>query len=117
MKPIVAILAAFSRKVPWLLVALSLVLTAALGSLAGQVEVASGNEGFAPESPEIAAQESFNPGACYVSPLCFEPRFGRVAQGAVAAEVKGAGRVISLFFGQPVMKKGVTEFVRFRPLL
>jgi predicted RND superfamily exporter protein len=56
-KPIVSALAAFSRKVPWLVVALSLVLTAALGSLAGQVEVASGNEGFAPESPEIAAQE------------------------------------------------------------
>jgi predicted RND superfamily exporter protein len=56
-KPIVSALAAFSRKAPWVVIILSLVLTAALGSLAGQVEVASGNEGFAPESPEIAAQE------------------------------------------------------------
>ena len=57
MKPIVSALAAFSRKTPWLVVILSIVFTAALGSLAGQVEVASGNEGFAPQSPEIAAQE------------------------------------------------------------
>ena len=25
--------------------------------------------------PEVAALENFNPGACYVSPLCYEPKF------------------------------------------
>jgi hypothetical protein len=38
-------------------VIVSLVLTGVLGSFAGQVEIASGNEGFAPESAEIDAAE------------------------------------------------------------
>lgn len=42
---------------PWVVIVLTLVLTGVLGSFAGQVEIASGNEGFAPESAEIAAQE------------------------------------------------------------
>lgn len=57
MKPIVSALAAMSRRVPWIVVIVSLVVAGALGSLAGQVEVASGNEGFAPDSEEISAQE------------------------------------------------------------
>jgi uncharacterized protein len=42
---------------PWVVVASTLAVTAILGSFAGQVEIASGNEGFAPESAEISAQE------------------------------------------------------------
>lgn len=57
MKPIVSALAAFSRRAPWVVVILSLVVAAGIGSFASQVEVASGNEGFAPDSVEIAAQE------------------------------------------------------------
>ena len=60
MKAIVSVLAAASRRVPWLVVIISLALTAALGSLAGQVEIASGNEGFAPQGEEITAQERIN---------------------------------------------------------
>lgn len=56
-KSIVSALAALSHKIPWVIVIASLIVAGALGSLAGQVEVASGNEGFAPESAEIAAQE------------------------------------------------------------
>jgi hypothetical protein len=36
--------------------------------------------------PEVASQENFNPGACYVSPLCFEPRIGRAVIGEMVAE-------------------------------
>lgn len=60
MRTVVSFLAAAARKVPWLVVAVSLVLTAVLGSFAGQVEIASGNEGFAPEGVEISAQERIN---------------------------------------------------------
>jgi len=56
-KAIVRALAALARRLPWVVVILTLVVTAALGSLAGRVEVAQGNEGFAPDSTEIAAQE------------------------------------------------------------
>jgi len=42
---------------PWVVIVVALVLTGVLGSFAGQVEIASGNEGFAPESREISAQE------------------------------------------------------------
>ena len=42
---------------PWVVIVVVLLLTGALGSFAGQVEIASGNEGFAPESAEISAQE------------------------------------------------------------
>lgn len=57
MKAFVSVLAAFARRTPWVVVALTLVLTAVLGGLAGQIEMVSGNEGFAPDSDEIAAQE------------------------------------------------------------
>ncbi len=56
MKAIVSGLAAFSRRMPWVVIALALVLTGVLGAFAGQVEIATGNEGFAPEGDEIAAQ-------------------------------------------------------------
>ena len=57
MKAITSALAAFARRMPWVVIVLTLVLTGVLGSFAGQVEVAQGNEGFAPEANEIAAQE------------------------------------------------------------
>ena len=57
MRTVVNALAAMTRKVPWLVVVASLVVTAALGSFAGQVEIAQGNEGFAPEGVEISAAE------------------------------------------------------------
>lgn len=57
MKVIVSALAAMSRRAPWIVIAAALVLTAVIGSFASQVEVASGNEGFAPEGDEIAATE------------------------------------------------------------
>jgi predicted RND superfamily exporter protein len=56
-KSIVSALAAFARRMPWVVLVVVLVLTGVLGSFAGQVEIATGNEGFAPDSPEIAAQE------------------------------------------------------------
>jgi predicted RND superfamily exporter protein len=40
-----------------MVIALALVLTGVFAYLGGQVELASGNEGFAPDSPEITAQE------------------------------------------------------------
>ena len=57
MKAIVRALAGAVRRVPWVVIVVALVITAVLGSFAGQVEIASGNEGFAPESVEISAQE------------------------------------------------------------
>jgi len=57
LKAIVSALAAVARRLPWVVIVVVLILTAAIGSFARQVEIASGNEGFAPESAEIAAQE------------------------------------------------------------
>ena len=57
MKAIVSGLAAVARRMPWVVIVVVLLLTGAFGSFAGQVEIASGNEGFAPESAEISAQE------------------------------------------------------------
>jgi uncharacterized protein len=55
-KTIVSGLAGLARRRPWVVIIITLVVTTALGSLAGQVEIAQGNEGFAPDSPEIDAQ-------------------------------------------------------------
>jgi uncharacterized protein len=55
------IAAALSRAVlaaPALLVTLALVLTAAFGVVSGQAEFATGNEGFAPDNPELVAAET-----------------------------------------------------------
>lgn len=60
MRTVVSALAGVARRLPWVVVAVALVTTAVLGSFAGQVEVAQGNEGFAPEGPEISAQERIN---------------------------------------------------------
>ncbi|HUG08168.1 MAG TPA: MMPL family transporter [Acidimicrobiia bacterium] len=57
MKTIVSALATYAQRMPWVVVLTTLALTAVLGSFAGQVEIASGNEGFAPDSAEISAQE------------------------------------------------------------
>jgi hypothetical protein len=56
-KSIVSVLASVARRTPWVVIVFSLVLTGFFGYLAGQVEVATGNEGFAPDSPEIQAGE------------------------------------------------------------
>ena len=60
MKTVVNTLAAAVRRSPWIVVIVSLIVTAVLGSFAGQVEIAQGNEGFAPEGVEISAQERIN---------------------------------------------------------
>lgn len=57
MKSVVSALAAFARKVPWAVVALTVVLTGVLGYFSSDIEIAQGNEGFAPEGVEISAQE------------------------------------------------------------
>lgn len=57
MKGIVRGFAAAVRRFPLPIVAAAVVLTGALGSFAGQAQVATGNEGFAPDNPEIAASE------------------------------------------------------------
>lgn len=57
MKSVVSALAAAARRAPWITVIAAVVATAVLGSFAGQVEIAQGNEGFAPEGVEISAQE------------------------------------------------------------
>lgn len=58
MKFVVNTLAAAARRIPWAVVIATLVLTAVFGQFAWQVEIASGNEGFAPEGPEITASET-----------------------------------------------------------
>jgi predicted RND superfamily exporter protein len=60
LRAIVSGLAAASRRAPLVVVVTALVLTGALGALAGQVVTATGNEGFAPEGPEVSAQERIN---------------------------------------------------------
>ena len=57
MKSIVSVLASVAQRAPWVVIVVSLALTGVFGYLAGQVEVATGNEGFAPDSPEIQASE------------------------------------------------------------
>lgn len=57
MKAITSALAALARRVPWVVIVLTLVITGVLGSFAGSIEIAQGNEGFAPEATEISAQE------------------------------------------------------------
>jgi hypothetical protein len=56
-KSIASALAGVARRAPWAVIIVSLALTGIFGYLAGQVEVATGNEGFAPDSPEIQASE------------------------------------------------------------
>ena len=58
MKLVVNLLSALSRRVPWVVIAVTVALTLVFGQFAAQVEVASGNEGFAPEGPEISASET-----------------------------------------------------------
>ena len=58
--------------------------------------------------PEIADRDDFNPGACYVSPLCFEPRFGRAA---IRDMVAGRGSRIRVFPRTKVLDLTVKEGV------
>ncbi len=60
MKAIVRGFAAAVRRFPVTIVVAAVVLTAVLGSFARQVQIATGNEGFAPDNPEIAAQNRIN---------------------------------------------------------
>lgn len=57
MKSVVAGLARLARRSPWVVVSVTLLLTALFGYYAGLIEIASGNEGFAPEGAEISASE------------------------------------------------------------
>ncbi len=57
MRFIVSLLATVARRAPWVVIIVALVLTGVFGSLSREVVVASGNEGFAPDSPEILASE------------------------------------------------------------
>jgi uncharacterized protein len=54
---LVSALAQCVRRAPKLVIALVLTLTGALGYLAGNTEIATGNEGFAPDNPELEAAE------------------------------------------------------------
>ncbi len=58
MKFVVNTLAVAARRIPWVVVITVLVLTGVFGQFAQKVEIASGNEGFAPEGPEITAAET-----------------------------------------------------------
>jgi uncharacterized protein len=57
MKTVIRAFAAAVRRFPWLIVAVTVALTAILGPLSGRAEVAQGNEGFAPDNAEIQASE------------------------------------------------------------
>ncbi|MDX1468493.1 MAG: MMPL family transporter [Acidimicrobiia bacterium] len=58
MKSVVSLLAVIARRLPWVVIALTLALSGVFGFFARDVEIASGNEGFAPEGPEISASET-----------------------------------------------------------
>lgn len=57
MKLIVSSLAALSRRFPWTVIIAAIALTALFGALSGNIEMVTGNEGVAPEGPEISAAE------------------------------------------------------------
>ena len=57
MKSIVSLLAGIARRAPWAVIIVALLLTGVFGYLATDAVVATGNEGFAPEAPEIEASE------------------------------------------------------------
>lgn len=57
MRFVVKSLSAVARKVPWTVVLVTFVLTGVFGYFGGQIEVATGNEGFAPQGEEISAAE------------------------------------------------------------
>jgi uncharacterized protein len=58
MSAIVTLLSRVVLAAPAVVVALALVLTAGLGVLSGQAQFATGNEGFAPDNPELLAAET-----------------------------------------------------------
>lgn len=71
------------RTVPWVVIAIVLVATASLAVLAADVEVATGNDGFAPENPEILAAETLG------------ERFGAQTEAVVQIVVQApAGQVV-----------------------
>ena len=79
MKTIIRALAAAVGRAPWLVLLGTLVLTVVFGGLATTLENASGQEGFSPESDEIAASER-------ISELFGESANGSVMQVIVQDE-------------------------------
>jgi FAD dependent oxidoreductase len=76
-------------------------------------------------TPRAAAWENLNPGACYVSPLCFEPRAGvdvldrmiampgiRVFRRTVIFAIKRTGKTIESALAWQLEKRSA---IRFRP--
>ncbi len=57
MKTIIRLLAGVVGRAPWAVLLVTLVVTGVLGALATTVETATGQEGFAPDSEEIAASD------------------------------------------------------------
>ncbi len=57
MRTFVKAFAFLVSKAPWAVVVTTLVLFGVFGALAGQAEVAQGNEGFSPDNPELLAAE------------------------------------------------------------
>lgn len=57
MKRTVAVLSALTRRFPWLVLAAVAVITVVLAGFMSQAEISTGQEGFAPDTPEIQAAE------------------------------------------------------------
>ncbi len=57
MKAVIRAIAAVVQRAPVVVVITTLVLFAVFGYLSGQAEISQGNEGFAPENPELLASE------------------------------------------------------------
>ncbi|MEX2279547.1 MAG: MMPL family transporter [Acidimicrobiia bacterium] len=57
MKTVIRAIAAAVQKAPLVIVVVTLVLFGVFGYLSGQAEISQGNEGFAPENPELLASE------------------------------------------------------------
>lgn len=72
-------LAALARRAPVAVIVVVLVLTGALGALAGQLETASGNEGFAPDNLELEAAE------------VIAERFGETGESVMQVLVRASG--------------------------
>ncbi len=57
MRTLIRLLAGVTARFPWAVLAVTLALTVVLAGLASTLESASGQDGFSPESEEIAASE------------------------------------------------------------
>jgi uncharacterized protein len=77
MNRLAALLSRLVRAVPVLVIGLAIALTAIFGVVAGQAEYATGNEGFAPDNPELLAAETIR------------DRFNGTGEGVVQILVEG----------------------------